>query len=284
MNATDGMRIIEVGQGKPQFTITTCLHGDETCGRVAVNRLLSYAQSFEAPFFSKPVRFIVANEKARVKGKRYIEEDLNRLFPGDRESSIYEERLAAALMDVIEDTKVLDLHSTVSYDKPVANVHEWDATAQELACSTGLRRVVATTREFFTDAIIAHADAVTVECGLKGRPSAVANAHSIIRSFLSFYDVLPSVMDRPDPELFEMTGVVRKSGKGEQEYEFLAENFERVDEGEPFATEGGAMMRATEPFYPILMSANGYDNILGYKGQKIGPTKEVDLEESQAAD
>lgn len=282
MTAVEGMRIIEVGQGEPQFTITTCVHGDETCGRVAVNRLLSYAQSFEAPFFRKPVRFIVANEKARVEGKRYVDADLNRLFPGDPESSIYEERLAAALMDIIEDTKVLDLHSTVSSDKPVAYVHECNETVQELACSTGLGRVVATTREFFTDAIIAHADAVTVECGLKGRPSAVANAHSILRSFLSFYDVLPGAMDRPDPELFEMIGMVRKSGKGEQEYEFLAENFELVEEGEPFATEGGTMMRATEPFYPILMSANGYDDVLGYKGQKIGSIREVDLERSQA--
>jgi len=49
----------------------------------------------------------------------------------------------------------------------------------------------------------------------------------------------------------------------------LAENFEKVEKGEVFAEEGEKELKASEDFYPVLMSTNGYNGVLGYKAQKI---------------
>ena len=53
-------------------------------------------------------------------------------------------------------------------------------------------------------------------------------------------------------------------------YEVFVENFERVAEDERFAAADGEPLRAERPFYPILLSAYGYENVFGYAGDLVG--------------
>lgn len=72
------MRVRTVGDGTPELALVACLHGDERCGETAVERVLA-----EKPALKRSVRFVVANEEAIAANDRYVDEDLNRAFPGD---------------------------------------------------------------------------------------------------------------------------------------------------------------------------------------------------------
>src|SRR6056297_3088905 len=113
------MRVERLGEGEPTIAVVGSIHGDEPCGRDGIEAVLS-----DPPAMSQPVKFIVVNEEALAAGERYLELDLNRVFPGDSDSDVYEERLAAALTEELRDCTVLSLHSTQSYDGMFALVDE----------------------------------------------------------------------------------------------------------------------------------------------------------------
>ena len=118
------MHVETLGDGPPEYTIVACVHGDETCGWHAFNRLKASDVTLQAP-----VKFVLANERAFKLGYRYCDVDLNRVMPGDPESEKHEERLAARLRRELEGTKVLDFHSTESTGCPYAIVSGGDAAS-----------------------------------------------------------------------------------------------------------------------------------------------------------
>ncbi|MDY6773984.1 MAG: hypothetical protein SVS85_02190, partial [Candidatus Nanohaloarchaea archaeon] len=105
--------------------------------------------------------------------------------------------------------------------------------------------------------------AIIVEVGYQGSEEAVDNAVEVIENFLAYHGAIDSDYEVSDPELFEYYDTV------EGDWEFTAENFERVEEGETFAVRDGESLEADEPFYPVLMSTHGYKGILGHKARKI---------------
>ncbi|ELZ54483.1 succinylglutamate desuccinylase/aspartoacylase, partial [Halorubrum hochstenium ATCC 700873] len=46
--------------------------------------------------------------------------------------------------------------------------------------------------------------------------------------------------------------------------------FERVESGERFAAADGEPLLADEPFYPVLLSPNGYRDQFGYVADRVG--------------
>ncbi|MFB6159174.1 MAG: succinylglutamate desuccinylase/aspartoacylase family protein, partial [Candidatus Nanohalobium sp.] len=97
------------GSGEPEIVVVGSVHGDEPAGKNAVEKVLE-----EESEFRRPVKFIIANEKALEEGERFIDRDLNSSFPGDPDSSRYEDRLAAEITEEVKGKTVIDLHSTRS--------------------------------------------------------------------------------------------------------------------------------------------------------------------------
>jgi len=62
------------------------------------------------------------------------------------------------------------------------------------------------------------------------------------------------------------------------DYELLVDNFEEVREGETYARLNGEPVVAECDFYPILMSEDGYVEVLGYRGTKVASNLEDALE------
>ncbi len=91
------MRVAQLGSGTPEIAVVAGIHGDEPCGVRAVERLLD-----ERPTVNRPVKLVVANEAALERRVRFIDEDLNRTFPGDPDAKTHEGRLAAALVSELE--------------------------------------------------------------------------------------------------------------------------------------------------------------------------------------
>lgn len=122
------------GPGEPEVTVVGGVHGDETGGVHAVRRLREADLDLQ-----QAVALVLANPAAVDAGERYLDSDLNRVFPGDPDGD-REERLAARLCELIEDRTTLSLHGTYSEPTPFALIHrsqprEFDLVAQ-LPCHT----------------------------------------------------------------------------------------------------------------------------------------------------
>jgi len=251
------MRVEKLGEGEPEYAVIGSIHGDEPCGKKAIERFLSEDWEVE-----KPVKFIIANEKALEKNKRYLETDLNRSFPGDPESELHEERLAAEIMEEVDGLRVLDLHSTRSYPKPFATLSSLNEGIKSLCKSAGVENAV-----YFPESngtLNGQTESVIVEAGYQQSDQAAENSYSVLVNFLAAEGVIDAEYELSEPEFYRYYGTVEGSG-----YKFLAENFQKVEKGEVFAENGEEELKAEEDFYPVLMSTDGYEDIVGYKAEEM---------------
>ncbi len=258
------MQVVDYGGEKPEYVVIGMLHGDEPCGKRAIERFLD-----AAPAVTEPVRFIIANERAHNAGKHHIDADLNRAFPGNPDSDNHEERIASTIWEKIQGKTVLDLHSTVSTDTPIGILIDATPATAALAQTLGVDHVV-DLGTVTSGSLIEQINGVAVECGRRGTDKAAENAHRILRHFLAAHDILDQPAQRNDPLLYRATAAVPKHG-----HRFTATNLQQVDTGEVYAQNGDDVLRADEPFYPVLMSSDGYDDILGFKAVQAGHLSEI---------
>lgn len=258
------MRVEQLGTGQPEFAIVGGIHGDEPCGVHAVEELAA-----EDPDVERPVALVVANERALEAGERYVDEDLNRAFPGDPDGDTHEARLAAEITDRIGDCTTLSLHSTQSY-------HGIFAIAAEV--TEFVRNVCP---RLSVDALVDAGDhtdgrlfegvprAIEVESGYQQSDQAAANAAMVAREFLGAVGALPDAARPPKDGLpvFRLRERVPKDAA--EEYEVYASNFEPVSAGSPFAAADGVDIVADDDFYPVLMSPEGYEHVFGYAADRV---------------
>ncbi|WP_414837980.1 succinylglutamate desuccinylase/aspartoacylase family protein [Candidatus Nanosalina sp. VS9-1] len=250
------MKIYKRGEGEPEITVVGSVHGDEPAGRDAIENFLD-----ENHEFLRPVQFIIANEEALEKDVRFLDTDLNRVFPGDSESESHEERLASEIMSAIEGTKVLDLHTTRSYPQPFATFTDLNDTTRHMLAGSGVKNAVHFPEQSGT--LHEQVDGIVVETGHQGTPQARRNAEGVIKNFLAAQDVLDIDFEESDPVIFRYYETV------EGDWQFLADNFKKVEKGEVFAERDGEKLEASESFYPVLMSTDGYEGMLGFKARKL---------------
>jgi succinylglutamate desuccinylase len=251
------MEVETVGDGEPEYCVLALIHGDETAGRKAVERVLEKIDGEELELL-EPFKVVYASTDAAEMGEKFIDQDLNRSFPGDPDSNVYEERLAAEIADELEGMKVLDLHTTASENKFGVVLDQSDESIEEIS-KTGVEKAVD-----FEDssARIPGCTRVAVEASRKGRP--VSHLERMVVSYLSCSEVVKGECRRQRPDIFEIYDEVEGS-----RWKFDAENFTLVEKGEVFAFHGKETLKADEDFYPVLMSDDGYENIIGFKARKV---------------
>ncbi|MFC6835310.1 succinylglutamate desuccinylase/aspartoacylase domain-containing protein [Halomarina ordinaria] len=254
------MRVEQLGEGEPELAVVGAIHGDEPCGSHAVTKILD-----EQPAVERPVKFVVANERALERGVRYTDADLNRVFPGDPDSEDYERRLAHDLMQELRGCTTLSIHSTQSYDRPFAIVNDADPLIESVCPYLSIDAVVEA-GGFTEGRLIEYADVVEVEAGEQGSDSAKEYAEVLVREFLGATGALPG-RERHTDELpvYRLERLIPK--RPAKSYDVRVANFERVAPGATFATAGDDELVAQEPFYPVLMSSYGYENEFGYAAE-----------------
>lgn len=250
------MKVFKKGEGKPEFTIIGSMHGDEPAGKKAIEKVLEKDHSYK-----KPVKFIVANEEALNKDERFMDSDLNRVFPGDIGSRDREKKLAAELLNEVGDSKVLDMHTTYSFDRPFASTKSFEDPEMEMIKASGSEYAVKFDEEGGT--LTDFVPGIVVEAGLQQSEQAVENAVNVIENFLAYFDIIDANFKALEPELFVHEEEV------DGNWEFLKENFQKVEEGEVFARRRNEELVAEKDFYPVLMSTNGYEGMLGHKASKL---------------
>ncbi|WP_232686269.1 succinylglutamate desuccinylase/aspartoacylase domain-containing protein [Halobacterium zhouii] len=261
-----------LGDGDPDLAVVGGIHGDEPSGVRAIRHVLD-----TEPDLERAVKFVVANPPAGVAHRRYLDVDMNRVFPGDPDSPDRERRLAAQLADEIGGSIVLSLHSTHSSTNPIAFVSGKHPDAQAVAARLPVEHVV--NHDPVVDgAFTSCKRVVSVEVGRQLTDAATTNATKLVRSFLRMTDALPDEPTTGSPDFHTLTGSVEKPADAEDP-QLLVDNFREVSEGTTYATTSDAEFVADDSFYPILMSETGYDHIFGYRGRRAGDS----LQEARAA-
>ena len=106
-------------------------------------------------------------------------------------------------------------------------------------------------------------EVVTVELSRStGEPA--EDAFDVLVNFLAAEGVIDEKFEKSDPEFFQVFDKV--AGQG---YEFRAKNFQKVEKGELYAEKEGDQKTAEREFYPVLMSTDGYDDMIGFRARKL---------------
>lgn len=252
--------------GDTSVAVVCCLHGDEVCGRRAIERVVA---EYGKRGGVAGVKFVLANPRAYERGRRFVDEDLNRAFPGDLESDSHERRLAARLLDELRGHVVLDLHSTVSDPTPFALFQRRTEPTFEAVRNTGLDRVLDI--GFVDGGLIGHVDGVSVEFDKTDRERATEEAYETVVAFLGNYGLVDAEGRRSDPTVYRIFDEIPRERDG---FDLLGTNFERVTEGDTFARREGAIVRAEGTFYPVLASERGYEERYGFKAAREGRLSE----------
>jgi len=243
-----------LGRGEPDYAVVTCIHGEESCGWEAVQKFKESGYDLE-----EPLKVILANEKAFELGERYVDVDMNRVFPGDPDSEKYEERMAYKLERELKGLNVLDIHSTVSREAPFGIIVGDNGEEIDLAKSAGIQQLVDMS---YVGGMSPEICSMTVELSrTSGNPA--EDAYDLLVNFLAAEGLIDVEFERSNPEFFKVYS--KEEGSG---YEFLASNFQKVEEGEVYAEKEDGQKAAEQDFYPVLMSTDGYDDMIGFKAEK----------------
>lgn len=256
------MQVIDVGNGEPKIAVIGLIHGDEPCGKRAIQRAVE--DDWE---YSKPVRFIIANESAFDAGERYLDEDLNRAF-NNPDGSTHESNLAQQILSATEGFEfIVSLHSTHSTPRVfglTSGVID-GLTEREREVYTKLSiRYLVDNSPISKGRLVDYRNAIDIECGYQQSEQASDNAYEVVIDFLAATGAIPENTELSSTvQVFQITDAVPLG-----EAEFLSDNFKRVKHGEVYARVNEEPVSAGEEFYPVLMSTHGYENLLGYKAQK----------------
>lgn len=256
------MQVEQLGDGEPELALVGSIHGDEPCGAHAVKTLLA-----ANPAVERPVKCIIANERALDRGVRYTETDMNRAFPGDPSGKRYEERLAAEFLSEIRDCTVFSMHSTQSHERPFAIVDETGPLAETICPYLSVESVVETAG-FVDNTLVGYADVIELECGLQGSTQAKLNAVQLVWEFLRATGALAG-RRKPSTEPLPVFQLRHRIPKPRADsYDVHVSNFERVDPGTPYASVDEEDLVAEETFYPVLVSPYGYDTQFGFAASR----------------
>lgn len=261
------MRVETIGpaEGEPTVAAVGGIHGDEPCGVRAIERFLAAGPTDE---LQRPVKLIVANERALEAGTRYVEADLNRLFPGDPDGDTYEERLAHDLWQEISDCTILGFHSTVSFGEPFGTLADLTPAKAEI-----MRALPLSHAADFTGLVSGRSvnlpNFVNVEAGFQGSDAAADNAYDCLLAYLRVMDALPGEPEPTPTTHYRVRKTLEKTPG--TTYRVHVENFQRVPAGTAYATTGtGEELVAEREFWPVLLSASGHDALLGYAADRTG--------------
>lgn len=227
-----------------KILIIGCQHGDEKLGEKVIGRFGSKGY--------KGVDFILANEKAAKRNVRYIDQDLNRSFPGDPNGN-YEERRAAEILPIIQSVDiVIDIHTTTSEVKMVPIITSLNAEIERVINLTTAREIVIMGDEAVKQSLIGHARAgISLEFGLaySQTEDAINEVQRVIEGLIN---------DKPN--ITQERKIFYVSGKIPLEKE-LPKNTHNFEPLEP------------DGIFPFLLHEKSYADFQGFYADKYSVVK-----------
>lgn len=238
-------------------------HGDEHIGCKVAKEI----QKLDLP--NEVLTINSANEEAYKKNLRYIDQDLNRSFPG-KEHGNHEERLAYRLSCLIQEFDiVLDIHSTKSNLKDTLIVTKLDKPTRRIIDVVRPRYVLVMRVGKGTGLISQARVGIAFEYGKDNDSNVLKKIVTDITHLLRSVRMVPGHPRKRTrtTQFFSVTKQVSKE-EGDKLSKHI-KNYKKVKKGEVFAYRGGVPIRAKEEFYPILFGETNYETIFGFMGKKM---------------
>jgi len=234
-----------------KLLITVCIHGNETCGLVAVNQLLQegfFKHGFDAKTLS--ITILLGNPRAVMENKRYIDMNLNRMFlihhceekPGAAHvDDPYERsRLEEIIAEMHQCDAYLDIHSTSAPTVPFAIVPPGEKS-ELLAKKFPVKFVLHNVMKVISGTSIDYVKqlnkpAICVECGQHRSEETIHVAKETLRAFITG----TPADDCPKTVLYVDRSVILKEGF---QFKKNATAFDYVDCNELVAADNGGEIR-----------------------------------------
>lgn len=229
-----------------KILLICCLHGNENYG-------LEVARKSE-------LDFVIGNPFALEKNVRFIDDDLNRVFPG-REDGNCEERLAFELTKKLKEYSfIIDLHSSSNICPLFGIITKPTREKVEFAKRLGLRRLVLMIENYSSGrALIDFCRCgISLEVGPHERKENVLEALNLITNFLENKNIDDEL------EIFEVFGVVAQKHKN-----IKINNFNTVRKGQVLSEDEYGQQISEEDFVPVLVSEKSYNGILCLIARKV---------------
>jgi hypothetical protein len=302
------MRIHQLGEGTPAVAVVGAVHGDEPCGARAVERLLAEAPPVERPVklvvaneaaLADGVRCVDEDLNRAFPGDPRAEThegrlayDLGRELRGCTTLAIHSTRSWAEPFAVVRSTDAVT--RGVCPRLPVDAVVETDAYTEGRLVALPHALEVEAGRQG-TPAAAENAHRVTLAflaaTGVLGTSGPDPAERPVDGTTVGedAADASGSGERDREPDR-ERDAVASARGDGDDggravpvfrlreripkppadRYEVFAENFSAVAAGEAYAAADGEPLVASEPFYPVLLSADGYEAQFGYAADRVG--------------
>ena len=229
------------------YAVVVCLHGDELFGLEVADKL-----SEEIPLF-------IGNPEAIKNKTRFLESDLNRVFPGDTKGNNEEKRAVYILNQLKNFRYIIDIHSSSSDTQLFGIITKPNKEKINLAKKLGLNKLVIMPEKFANGkALIDH-----VSCGI----SLEIGPHEkkeIVKDVIKALNNLNGKSNKESPSIYEITKIIF----GENNAEFFIANFQEVSKGDLIA-KGKKDYFAETDFTPIFVGEKAYNNILCLASKKI---------------
>lgn len=296
------MRIEYYGDGEPEIAVIGIVHGNEPCGRAALDHVEMLARTGR---LDGCVAAIYANEIAAERNERTAkwnepddlrdgegpDGDLNRAYDDEAATptaELYERRLASVIEYVTESIPVYDFHSTsadVGDPFAIFSTHETPPeTAEQLrrrVGATGVRRAV--DFQLQDGSGIQGIDSVEIEHVPKGSKQAAEQAVETVERVLTAHGLFDGAEPpQRDTTVYEAREKIDEASEFVQfdpepvsiescDWEVLAADFERADVGDTLvhSVDEEVVVTAAEPFTPVLLSGD-YETYFGYATRRRG--------------
>jgi len=173
--------------------ISTLLHGNETTGLYAIQKLLQQYLQTQLP---RSISVFVGNIKAAQAGVRRLEQqvDYNRIWPGSAQPYLAEAHLMQQVTDIMREKDVwasVDIHNNTGKNPHYSCINKLQ---KEFICLAGL---FSDTLVYFTSpkgvqssAFAELCPSVTLECGLSGEETGIDHAVNYLQKVIKMSDAM----------------------------------------------------------------------------------------------
>lgn len=238
-------------------------HGDET-GGLAVAKEIKKLKLLKGEIFIH-----VANELAYKKKKRYIDQDLNRSFPG-KIGGNYEQRLATKILPLVKSADmVIDIHTTKSELRDALIVTKLNEKTRKFIDTISPKYLLFMSATK-SNALISNAKVgIAFEYGKNRDVRTVRDTVIGIKRLLGHLEMIQG-KPRERVSTTKWFDVYRSVPKPKNAKLLKSiKNYKLVRKGTPYAIAGNKKMLAPKDFYPILFGNKNYEEIFGFAARPI---------------
>lgn len=180
------------GDNPSPLFISTLLHGNETTGFYAIQRLLNNYINSELP---RSLSLYIGNVEAAAQNQRRLDEqpDYNRIWPGTHESDSSESDMMKNIVHIMRKRKPfasVDIHNNTGYNPHYACVNILNPHGLQLAS------LFSNTTVYFTNpkgvqssAFADFCPSIVLECGQAGQADGISHSNHFIELILNLDNI-----------------------------------------------------------------------------------------------